>query len=161
MAVLYCFLNGEVRTEVTRVIKNQRLLHFHTKWVSRHSTHSNSTCSCNPSKVDKHSKRSRWWKAPWLYFLNDRTARRSTHSMASIQGVLSILSKLPIFNATFIVFWYFSLLYSGILIYPSIILYILCHVLIKNICFNVERICIETFCKTNIYVIETLILIYF
>lgn len=100
MAVLYCFLNGEVRTEVTRIIKNQRLFHFHTKWISRHSTHSDSTCSCNASKVDKHSERSRWWKAPWLYFLNDRTARRSTHSMASIQGVLSILSKLPIFNAT-------------------------------------------------------------
>lgn len=87
VAVLYCFLNGEVRTEVTRIIKNQRLFHFHTKWISRHSTRSDSTCSCNASKVDKHSERSRWWKAPWLYFLNDRTARRSTHSMASIQDI--------------------------------------------------------------------------
>lgn len=142
MAVLYCFLNGEVRTEVTRVIKNQRLPHFHTKWVSRHSTHSDSMCSCNASKLDKHSERSRWWKAPWLYFLNDRTARHSTHSMASIQGVLSILSKLPIFNATpllcFDTLRYHIWIYG--LIYPSIILYIfLCCVLIKYIYFNLGK----------------------
>lgn len=93
MAVLYCFLNGEVRTEVTKSIRSQKLPRFRTRWNSRPSTHSNSICSCNASKLGRQSKRPRWWKEPWLCFLHDRTARRSTHSMASTQGVLSILSN--------------------------------------------------------------------
>ncbi|XP_076397131.1 parathyroid hormone/parathyroid hormone-related peptide receptor isoform X4 [Megachile rotundata] len=85
VAVLYCFLNGEVRAEVSRVIRSQRMPRLRNRWISRRSTHSGSTCSCNASKLGKRSKRPRWWKDPWLCFLHDRTTRRSTHSMILVR----------------------------------------------------------------------------
>ncbi|XP_053980055.1 parathyroid hormone/parathyroid hormone-related peptide receptor-like isoform X1 [Hylaeus volcanicus] len=85
VAVLYCFLNGEVRAEVSRAIRSQRLPRFRPRWLSRPSTYSGSTCSCNAAKIDRRSKKQRWWTSPWS--LHDRDARRSTHSTASTQDI--------------------------------------------------------------------------
>ncbi|XP_020282173.1 vasoactive intestinal polypeptide receptor 2-like isoform X2 [Pseudomyrmex gracilis] len=97
VAVLYCFLNGEVRAEVSRTLRSGKW-----KWVrgmrwdsSRPSTHSISMCSCNnvskPVDNRRPSRKSRWWKSRWKapsYFFQDRANhRRSTHSMASTQDV--------------------------------------------------------------------------
>ncbi|XP_012235338.1 secretin receptor isoform X2 [Linepithema humile] len=93
VAVLYCFLNGEVRTELTRVLRSGPLSRFHgVRWGSRPSTHSVSTCSCNNVSKSgrRHSKRSKWWKSRWKAspcLFQERAIRRSTHSMASTQDV--------------------------------------------------------------------------
>ncbi|KAG5319345.1 PTH1R protein, partial [Pseudoatta argentina] len=93
VAVLYCFLNGEVRAEVSRTLCGIKWTHLRgIRWGQRASTHSVSTCSCNNSKAGgrRHSRRVRWWKSRWKmpsYFYQDRAIRRSTHSMASTQDV--------------------------------------------------------------------------
>ncbi|KAL0118672.1 hypothetical protein PUN28_009382 [Cardiocondyla obscurior] len=93
VAVLYCFLNGEVRAEVSRTLRGIKWTRFGGfRWGPRSSTHSVSTCSCNNvSKPGRrHPKRPRWWKSRWKapsYLFQDRTIRRSTHSMASTQDV--------------------------------------------------------------------------
>lgn len=93
VAVLYCFLNGEVRAEVSRTLRSIKWTRIHRiRWGSRPSTHSVSTCSCNNiSKSGRHSKKPKWWKSRWKAnpcMFQDRAIRQSTHSMASTQGVL-------------------------------------------------------------------------
>lgn len=93
VAVLYCFLNGEVRTEMTRTLRNIKWTHIHRiRWGSRPSTHSVSTCSCNniSKSGDRHSRKPKWWKSRWKAnpcMFQDRAIRQSTHSMASTQDV--------------------------------------------------------------------------
>ena len=87
MAVLYCFLNGEVRSELSRVIRTRKWPRVQGRWGQRPSTHSSSTCSCNGAKIGKGHEGFRRWTRPWACFFHDRDAHRSTHSMASTQGV--------------------------------------------------------------------------
>ncbi|XP_039302340.1 secretin receptor isoform X2 [Solenopsis invicta] len=92
VAVLYCFLNGEVRAEVSRTLRGIKWSRG-IRWGPRTSMHSVSTCSYNnvakTSGRRNSTKRPRWWKSRWkapcLY--QERAIRRSTHSMASTQDV--------------------------------------------------------------------------
>ncbi|KAM0729259.1 Parathyroid hormone/parathyroid hormone-related peptide receptor [Formica fusca] len=91
VAVLYCFLNGEVRTEVSRTLRSIKWTHG-IRWDSRPSTHSVSTCSCNnvSKSGGRHSRKPKWWKSRWKAnpcLFHDRAIRQSTHSMASTQDV--------------------------------------------------------------------------
>lgn len=113
MAVLYCFLNGEVKAEVSRTLRGIKWTHG-IRWGPRPSTHSVSTCSCNnvsKSGSRRHSKRSRWWKSRWKApscFFQDRAIRRSTHSMASTQGVPLNPTKCRVFPCVSFLPWCFG-----------------------------------------------------
>ncbi|XP_029157363.1 secretin receptor-like isoform X2 [Nylanderia fulva] len=91
VAVLYCFLNGEVRAEVSRTIRSIKWTRG-IRWGPRPSTHSVSTCSCNnvPKSGNRHSRKPKWWKSRWKAnpcLFQDHAIRQSTHSMASTQDV--------------------------------------------------------------------------
>ncbi|KAH0953335.1 hypothetical protein HN011_003447 [Eciton burchellii] len=90
VAVLYCFLNGEVRTEMSKIFRSKWPRIRRLRWGARQSTHSVSTCSCNnvASKPgnQQYSSVPKWWKAPAFLF-QERSIRRSTRSMASTQDV--------------------------------------------------------------------------
>ncbi|XP_043463359.1 parathyroid hormone/parathyroid hormone-related peptide receptor-like isoform X5 [Leptopilina heterotoma] len=82
VAVLYCFMNGEVRMEVSRVLRSRKWPRLRSgRWGQRHSTHSGSTCSCNASKLRKSSK-TRWWHKPCSCIFREHDFHhRSSHSM--------------------------------------------------------------------------------
>ncbi|KAI4483198.1 hypothetical protein M0804_008253 [Polistes exclamans] len=86
VAVLYCFMNREVRAEVSRTLRNYRCPRF--RYDRRTGPRSNSVCSCNTSKFGRRrGKRPKWLAKQWPCFYHDREGHRSTHSMASTQDI--------------------------------------------------------------------------
>ncbi|KAF7403940.1 hypothetical protein HZH68_006734 [Vespula germanica] len=85
VAVLYCFMNREVRAEVSRALRSKKWFHF--RYDSRPTVPSGSVCSCNTSKFGRRGKRPKWLAKQWPCFYHDREAHRSTHSMASTQDI--------------------------------------------------------------------------
>ncbi|XP_047351891.1 parathyroid hormone/parathyroid hormone-related peptide receptor-like isoform X3 [Vespa velutina] len=85
VAVLYCFMNREVRAEISRALRSNKWNHF--RYDSRPTIPSGSVCSCNTSKFGRRGKRPKWLAKQWPCFYHDREAHRSTHSMASTQDI--------------------------------------------------------------------------
>ncbi|KAK2585371.1 hypothetical protein KPH14_010047 [Odynerus spinipes] len=87
VAVLYCFMNREVRAEVSRALRSSKCSRFRFGYDSRPSARSGSVCSCNTSKFGRRGRRPKWLAKQWPCFYHDRETHRSTHSMASTQDI--------------------------------------------------------------------------
>ncbi|KAF7988290.1 hypothetical protein HCN44_009935 [Aphidius gifuensis] len=83
VAVLYCFLNGEVRVEVTRAFNSNRWSRLRRS--QRTSTRSDSACSCQLKKIRKHKKRGFINFILACFCTDNSMHHRSSHSMMSTQ----------------------------------------------------------------------------
>ncbi|XP_066600877.1 vasoactive intestinal polypeptide receptor 2-like [Prorops nasuta] len=83
VAILYCFTNAEVRSELKQCWRSRKCLRFRGKRKPRPTQHLSSNCTCKEDH--ERSKLARCWEKCWPCFSHDRDTHRSTDSTASIQ----------------------------------------------------------------------------